>query len=86
MNLLSLGFGGQAVLDESLSRLIRDLPADAISLKLGINVHNHGCHGLRSFGQAVLGAILTIRDGHPTTPPAGNQVQFFVSGQIFDIR
>merc|ERR1719478_2002044 len=55
-------------MDESLARLIRDTPADLITLKLGINVHNMGSHGGRSFGQAVLGNLLTIREKHPKTP------------------
>jgi len=68
LNLTSLGFGGQAVLDQMIARQIRDTPADCISLKLGINVHNTGSHNSRAFGQAALGFILTVRDGHPTTP------------------
>ena len=60
--LVSLGFGGQCVLDQTVARAIRDVPVlDCISLKLGINVHNKGCMGIRSFGQAALGFILTIR-------------------------
>ena len=55
----SLGFGGQCVLDQSVARMIRDSPGPVgcISLKLGINVHNQGCMGLRSFGPAALGFI-----------------------------
>lgn len=66
---LSLGFNGQAVLDQSVARMIRDTPnLDCIALKLGINVHNSGCMGVRAFGQAVQGFLQTVRDGHPTTP------------------
>lgn len=66
---ISLGFAGQAVLDQTVARTIRDIPdLDCIALKLGINVHNHGCLGVRSFGQAALGFILTVRDGHPCIP------------------
>lgn len=69
LNLTSLGYGGQCCLDQPVARMIRELPADVISLKLGINVHNHGAMGLRSFGQAALGFIQTIREGrHAETP------------------
>lgn len=66
---ISLGFAGQAVLDPPVARMIRDTPGlDCITLKLGINVHNHGSMSLRSFGQAALGFIQTVRDGHRNVP------------------
>lgn len=68
LDLLNLGFSGNAVLDPFVARTIRDLPADLISLKLGINVVNHDCLRRRTFGPAVEGFLDTIRDGHPTTP------------------
>jgi lysophospholipase L1-like esterase len=52
-----------------VARMIRDLPADYITLKLGINTHT-GSLSDRTFRAAVLGVIATIRDGHPTTPLA----------------
>ncbi|NYF11363.1 hypothetical protein HDC94_002519 [Leifsonia sp. AK011] len=66
--LLNLGFGGSALLDQFTARTIRDTPADAISLKLGINLLNTDLMRLRAFGPAVHGFLDTIRDGHPTTP------------------
>jgi lysophospholipase L1-like esterase len=53
-----------------MARLIRDQPADCISLCLGINVVGQASLNLRTFRAAVIGVILTIRDGHPTTPMA----------------
>jgi len=40
LNLLSLGFGGQCHMEQAVARIISSTPADAITLKLGINVHN----------------------------------------------
>jgi hypothetical protein len=64
----SLGFGGSALVDPFLARVIRDAPADLISVKLGINVVNLDAMRLRSFVPAVHGFLDTIRDGHPATP------------------
>jgi len=68
VELINLGFGGSALLDQFTARTIRDTPADAISLKLGINLLNTDLMRLRAFGPAVHGFLDTIRDGHPTTP------------------
>jgi hypothetical protein len=66
--LVNLGLGGSALVDQFTARTIRDLPADVISIKLGINVTNADVMRLRAFGPAVHGFLDTIRDGHPTTP------------------
>jgi len=68
VELTNLGFSGSALVDPFTARLIRDTPADVISLKLGINVVNLDAMRLRSFVPAVHGFLDTIRDGHPTTP------------------
>lgn len=68
MELTSLGFGGSALLDPFTARTMRDLPADLISVKLGINLVNTDLMRLRAFGPAVHGFLDTIREGHPTTP------------------
>lgn len=68
VDLLSLGFGGSALLDPFVARTIRDQPADLISLKLGINIVNMDLMRLRAFGPAVHGFLDTIREGHATTP------------------
>ena len=67
-NLTCLGFGGHCHLEPMLARLIRDTPADVISLCLGINVYGHGSLGARTFKPAVIGLIKTIREKHPGTP------------------
>ena len=68
VELVNLGFGGSALLDPFTARVIRDTPADVISLKLGINLVNADLMRLRAFGPAVHGFLDTIRDGHPDTP------------------
>jgi hypothetical protein len=68
VDLYSLGLAGQCQLDQFAARTIRDLPADLISLKLGINVVNADSMRERAFVPAVHGLLDTIRDGHPDTP------------------
>jgi len=68
VELLNLGFGGSAMVDPFLARVMRDTPADVISVKLGINVVNVDAMRLRAFVPAVHGFLDTIRDGHPETP------------------
>jgi hypothetical protein len=67
-NLTNLGFGGQAQLDQFTARAIRDLDADLISIKMGINVVNADSMRRRAFVPALHGFLDTIRDGHPDTP------------------
>ncbi len=68
VDLYSLGLAGQCHLDQFAARTIRYLPADLISLKLGINVVNADSMRERAFVPAVHGLLDTIRDGHPDTP------------------
>lgn len=65
---VNLGFGGSALLDPFTARVIRDAPADLVSLKIGINIVGADLMRLRAFGPAVHGFLDTIRDGHPRTP------------------
>ncbi|UJW28533.1 GDSL-type esterase/lipase family protein [Saccharothrix sp. AJ9571] len=68
VQLRNLGFGGSALVDPFMARVMRDTEADVISVKLGINVVNLDAMRLRSFVPAVHGFLDTIRDGHPSTP------------------
>jgi hypothetical protein len=68
VELVNLGFGGSAMLDPFVARTMRDLPADLISVKIGINLVNGDVMRLRAFTPAVHGFLDTIRDGHPATP------------------
>lgn len=66
--LVNLGYAGSALLDQLTARTVSDLPADLISVKIGINLVNTDSMRLRAFTSAVHGFLDTIRDGHPTTP------------------
>lgn len=68
VELMNLGLGGSALLDPFTARTMRDLPADLISVKLGINLVNTDLMRLRAFGPAVHGFLDTLREGHPDTP------------------
>ena len=68
VELVNLGLGGSALLDPFLGRVLRDTPADLVSVKLGINVVNTDLMRRRAFGPAVHGLLDTIREGHPRTP------------------
>ena len=68
VELINLGFSGNALLDPFVARVMRDTAADLISLKIGINLVNTDLMRLRAFAPAVHGFLDTIRDGHPTTP------------------
>lgn len=67
-HLTNLGVAGQCHVDQFAARTIRDLPAERISLKLGINVVNGDTMRERAFASAVHGFLDTVRDGHPRTP------------------
>jgi hypothetical protein len=68
LDLVNLGFSGNAVLDPFTAQAIRDQLADLITLKIGINVVNHDCMRLRAFRPAVEGFLDIVRGGHPSTP------------------
>jgi len=66
--LRNLAFAGHAQLDQAVARVIRDEPANLITLKLGINVVADDTMRYRTFQPAVHGFLDTVREGHPTTP------------------
>ena len=80
-DLQNLGLAGQCMLDPFVARVIRDLEADAISLKLGINVLNGDSFRERTFVPAVHGFLDTIREGHATTPIVLLTPIFFAGGE-----
>jgi hypothetical protein len=68
LELRNLGLGGSALLDPFMAGVIRDAPADVISVKMGINIVNLDSMRLRTLTPALHGFLDTIRDGHPATP------------------
>ncbi|WP_232729845.1 SGNH/GDSL hydrolase family protein [Paenibacillus phocaensis] len=64
----NLGFSGNCHLEPSVGRMIAGLPADLISLCVGINVYGAASLSPRTFKPALIGLIAAIRDRHPDTP------------------
>lgn len=69
-NLTCLGYGGGCHLEPMIARMMRDLPADYISMKVGINMYNAASIGLRTFMPAIIGFVHILREKHPDTPLA----------------
>lgn len=68
LNLTCLGYGGQCHLDPMVARMIRDLPADFLSMKVGINIYGAGSLNARTFGPAIIGFVHIVREKHPDIP------------------
>ncbi|MFJ9695356.1 SGNH/GDSL hydrolase family protein [Kitasatospora sp. NPDC101183] len=66
--LRNLGFAGEAYLDQAVARVVRETPADLITLEIGTNAYIKNTHTARSWGSAVCGFVETVRDGQPDTP------------------
>lgn len=69
-DLTCLGFGGQCHLDPVSTRTIATVPADIISLCLGINVMGNASMSPRAFAPQVAGLIDQVRAAHPSAPIA----------------
>lgn len=68
LNLTSLGYGGNCHMEPLVAMMIRDLPADFISLKVGINML--GSVSARLYRPLLVGMVKIIREKHPLTPLA----------------
>jgi hypothetical protein len=68
LSLVDLGFGGSCHLDQYAARTIRDLRADVVTLKMGINVSNGDTMRERAFVPAIHGFLDTIRESQPEVP------------------
>ncbi len=68
INLTCLGFGGQCHAEPMLGIMIRDIPADIITLKLGINILGGSSLTRRTFKAAAIGLVRIIREKQPETP------------------
>ncbi|MEK4063460.1 MULTISPECIES: GDSL-type esterase/lipase family protein [unclassified Paenibacillus] len=67
-NLTCLGFSGNCQLEPMAGRLIASLPADLITLCVGVNVYGAATLSPRVFAPALIGILLSIRERHPLTP------------------
>ncbi|GHH97839.1 SGNH/GDSL hydrolase family protein [Neobacillus kokaensis] len=68
LNLTCLGYSGNCHLEPMVARMIRDLPADFISICAGINIVGGKTLSDRTFTPALIGFIQTIRDVHKNVP------------------
>lgn len=68
VNLTNLGFSGECVLDVMVARVMRDLPADYLSLCVGPNIYGYNALNERSFKPSILGFVQIVREKHPRTP------------------
>ncbi len=66
--LRNLAFGGNALLDPFMARVIGDAPADLITLKVGINLVNADAMRHRVLVPALHGFLDTIRERQAETP------------------
>jgi lysophospholipase L1-like esterase len=64
----NMGWAGSCILSGLAARIIRDQKADAIVLKLGINVHGQGALNQRTFADSAHSMLSIIREKHKTTP------------------
>ena len=68
LNLTCLGYGGNCHLEPMIARMIRDLPADFLSMKVGINIQGGNTLNERTFRAAIIGFVQIVREKHPDTP------------------
>jgi lysophospholipase L1-like esterase len=66
----NLGYGGQGHLEVVVARMIRDLPADYISMQEGLNAFGSGSLNPRTYLARLIGFVRILREGHPFTPLA----------------
>ena len=68
--LLNLGWAGSCLLSASAARMVRDEPAAAIVLELGVNVWSEGMLKERTFLDSAHAMIALIRERHRHVPMA----------------
>lgn len=68
LDLVNLGFAGEAHLDPIVARYIALAPADVISLCVGINVYVEASMSLRTYRSNLAEFIRVARSGHPGVP------------------
>ena len=68
LDLTCLGYGGNCHAEPMVARMIRDMPADYISMKVGINIYGAASLSERTFREAIIGFVQIVREKHPDTP------------------
>jgi hypothetical protein len=67
-NLTNLGMSGECVLDIMIARVMRDTPANFLSMEIGPNIYGYNALNERSFRSSVQAFVQIVREGHPDTP------------------
>ncbi|HWS33348.1 MAG TPA: GDSL-type esterase/lipase family protein [Actinoplanes sp.] len=70
LDLTLTAMGGGCQIQPMFGRLIRDLPADVITLCLGINPHYFSSLNAETYQPNLIGFLRLIRERHPATPIA----------------
>lgn len=81
LNLTCLGYAGQCHLDPMIARMIRDLPADYLSICVGINIYGAASLSSRTLGPAILGFIPRSARAIPTHPSPSSRRSTPASGR-----
>ena len=68
LNLTNLGMSGECVLDTMFARVMRDIPADFLSMEIGPNIYGYNALNERSFRTSVMAFVQIVREGHPQAP------------------
>lgn len=68
LDLTCLGYGGNCHLEPMIARMMRELPADFLSMKAGINIYGADSLSIRTFQSAIIGFVQIVREKHPDTP------------------
>ena len=64
----SFGVGGQCHLDVLVAMMMRDMPADYLSMCVGINIQGGSTLSERTYATSIIGFVKIVREKHPTTP------------------
>ena len=67
-NLTCLGYGGQCHLDPLIARTMRELPADYLSMCVGINIYGAVSLNQRTFRPGICAFVQIVREKHSDTP------------------
>lgn len=68
LNLTCFGFGGNCHAEPMVAMTIRDIPADLITLSMGINIQGGASLSPRTFMAALIGVVEIIREKQPDVP------------------
>ena len=65
---MNLGMSGECVLDIMIARVMRDIPADFLSMCIGPNIYGYAGLNERTFLSSILGFVQVVREKHPDAP------------------